>query len=396
MIFFFIIVFLIFVELLVYRLVKYLKNDFQWIVENKDYFPNYTKQLVKKYNNEIFNKDLGWDNKKKNKKEYLNSIKKQFIYFFDKDGSRITKNNFKQKKFAIFGDSYAMSGYSNDKESLQYFLEIYTKSKIFNHGVGNYGLDQVYLKIKKKINKNMKNIIVIFVPETISRNQSYWKHFLEFGNILAFKPVFKLNKNKLILENKHINKLNLSNVKQKIIYLKKRDFFYKNKFKKLSFSFPYTFCFFKNFLFNFSIFYHLIIFKVTRKNLFYQKAYYQIIKKNLIEAQKFYLRKDFSDLTSNIILKINSYLKKKGKNIYFFVLPQLIDIKIFKKFNNSYKFYNKLNTSKNIKIFDLTKKMTSIKNINNYYIEDMYGGHLNKKGNKFVSKIIFKELKNNS
>ena len=39
--------------------------------------------------------------------------------------------------------------------------------------------------------------------------------------------------------------------------------------------------------------------------------------------------------------------------------------------------------------------MTSIKNINNYYIEDMYGGHLNKK-NKFVSKIIFKELKNNS
>ena len=135
---------------------------------------------------------------------------------------------------------------------------------------------------------------------------------------------------------------------------------------------------------------------MTRKNLFYQKAYYQIIKKNLIEAQKFYLRKDFSDLTSNIILKINSYLKKKGKNIYFFVLPQLIDIKIFKKFNNSYKFYNKLNTSKNIKIFDLTKKMTSIKNINNYYIEDMYGGHLNKKGNKFVSKIIFKELKNNS
>ena len=58
-----------------------------------------------------------------------------------------------------------MSRYSNDKESLQYFLEIYTKSKIFNHGVGNYGLDQVYLKIKKKINKNMKNIIVIFVPE---------------------------------------------------------------------------------------------------------------------------------------------------------------------------------------------------------------------------------------
>ena len=40
--------------------------------------------------------------------------------------------------------------------------------------------------------------------------------------------------------------------------------------------------------------------------------------------------------------------------------------------------------------------MTLIKNINDYYVEDLYGGHLNKKGNKFVSNIIFKEIKNNS
>ena len=396
MIFFFIIILLIFIELLIYKLVKYLKNDFQWIVEKNDYFPNYTKHLIKKYNKEIFNKDLGWDNKKKDKKEFLSSIKKEFIYSFNKDGSRLTKNKFKQKKIAIFGDSYAMSRYANDEESLQYFLEKYTKSKIFNYGVGNYGLDQVYLKIKKKINKKMMNIVVIFVPETISRNQSYWKHFLEFGNILAFKPVFKLKKNKLILENKHVNKLSLNNIKQRIINLKKKDFFYENKFKKLSFAFPYSICFFKDFLFNLKIFFYLIKFKLTKKNFFYQKAYYQVIKRNLIEAQKFYLKKDFSDLTCNIILNINNFLKKKGKKIYFFVLPQLIDIKLFNESNNSYKFYKKLNTSTNVKIFDLTKKMTLIKNINDYYVEDLYGGHLNKKGNKFVSKIIFKEVKNNS
>ena len=62
--------------------------------------------------------------------------------------------------------------------------------KIFNYGVGNYGLDQSFLKYIR-YEKKFSNKIVIFnvVPETIA-NHSIWKHYREFGNIYAFKPIF--------------------------------------------------------------------------------------------------------------------------------------------------------------------------------------------------------------
>ena len=73
--------------------------------------------------------------------------------------------------------SYSLSRYANQNESIQFFLEKYNKSKILNYGAGNYGLDQVLIKIKTKKLKGIENVIIIVVPETIVRIQSYWKHF---------------------------------------------------------------------------------------------------------------------------------------------------------------------------------------------------------------------------
>ena len=68
------------------------------------------------------------------------------------------------------------------------------KTNIKNYGVGNYGLDQSYLRYTK--NKNDKAKVVIFAvgPETIRRNLSLWKHYYEFGNIFYFKPAYLLDK----------------------------------------------------------------------------------------------------------------------------------------------------------------------------------------------------------
>ena len=74
-------------------------------------------------------------------------------------------------------------------------------------GVGNYGLDQSYLKYlkyKKKISS--KIVIFNFVPETIARINSIWKHYREFGNIHAFKPLLQVKENKLNLIKIKLNK----------------------------------------------------------------------------------------------------------------------------------------------------------------------------------------------
>ena len=98
---------------------------------------------------------------------------------------------------SVFGDSFAFCRYVNDNETWQYNLSKKHKTNILNFGVGNYGLDQAFLKYLK-VSKKIKTSKVVFcvVPETIARVFSYWKHFREFNNIFAIKPLINLKKDK--------------------------------------------------------------------------------------------------------------------------------------------------------------------------------------------------------
>ena len=383
-------IFLILIEIIIFLLFRFLKLDFKWLVDEKDILPNFSEKQINKYNNEIFDKDLGWDNKTRKKIEKNNS---NIIieYNFDKQGSRITDNKYKNSNILIFGDSYSMSRYSNDNETIQYFAEKKLKKKILNYGVGNYGLDQVFLKIKKKLVNKKGTVFIIFVPETILRIQSYWKHFLEFGNTFGFKPKFNYKRGKLILEKDHLQKLKLSSLKKLINNLKKKDFFYKNKFKKYCFSFPFSISFIKNLNENFLIFINLILYKFSKNSKFYNSAVNVIILRNIKESQKYYNDTIFQELLKNLILEINKFLIKKKIKPYFVVIPQYLDLKIYGNKSNSSLFFKKLSKIKKLNLYDLTKDLIKIKQFEKLYIKDNYGGHLNKTGNKFIaSKIINK------
>ena len=76
-----------------------------------------------------------------------------------------------------------------------------------NYGVANYGLDQAILKYQNtKLNKKTKFVIMGFVPETIVRIQTRWKHYVEFGNINGFKPRYYLKGKRLLLKKNPITK----------------------------------------------------------------------------------------------------------------------------------------------------------------------------------------------
>lgn len=386
------------IELLIFFIFKKFKKNFQWLIDNSDLYPKFSDGLIKKYNKKIFNKDLGWDNQtnKKSSEIILKDKRFKFEYNFDKEGSRITGNNFKSEKISFFGDSYAFCRCSQDNQTIQHYLEKKLKYKIKNYGVGNYGLDQVYLKIKKKITKitESKNIIIIFVPETISRIHSYWKHYLEFGNILGFKPKFTIKNKKIILNTNHLCKLNKIRINEKIADLQKKDVFFKKKFLKNIFKFPYLFSFFKNMRKNSLIFYYLFLNKILNDKKYYEKAFGVVVKNNLIESQKLYIKKEYNQLLEKIMIEIDNYLKKNKKNVFFFIVPQLFDLKIKSKLIYSTFFFNSLSKRKKLNIFDLSSEMKKIYDIEKYYFDDFYGGHLNYKGNRLVSSIIFSKIKN--
>ena len=255
---------------------------------------------------------------------------------------------------------------------------------------GNYGLDQSFLKF---LNKKDDNKIIIFnvVPETIARIHSYWKHYREFGNILAFKPINKINKNKIKILNIKLKK----NFTQKQIHasfnqIKKNDVFYKNKFLKNKFTFPFVISFFSNIKKNISIFFYLSLNSLLRRDFFLKKAQRIILEENILESHIMYNDDYFSSRLKKLITFINFKLSKRKKKMILIITPQLIDLK-FNSIKNSINFYKSL--SENIICFDLTKDLLKIKNYKKFYLQDIYGGHLNEKGNKVVSDLIFKKLK---
>ena len=70
-----------------------------------------------------------------------------------------------------------------------------TQTNVLNFGVGNYGMDQAYLRLKREYDKNRTEIVILaVVPETIVRVLNVYKHYYEYGNTFGFKPRFILSK----------------------------------------------------------------------------------------------------------------------------------------------------------------------------------------------------------
>ena len=74
-------------------------------------------------------------------------------------------------------------------------------SNISNFGVGNYGIDQALLRLKRDYEIHKPEIVLLaVVPDTISRIVSMWKHYYEYGNTFGFKPRYIIsNENELTL-----------------------------------------------------------------------------------------------------------------------------------------------------------------------------------------------------
>jgi len=252
----FIISFLIAFELIIFLLVFFLKKDFQWLITSKDDFPFRSQQELDNFLKTSFSRELGWDRKPLTKGIEKIGLKKT-SFEITKKGYRKSPNNYKINKVGTFGDSYAFCRYVNNNQTWQFFLEKKIKKKVLNFGVGNYGLDQSFLKYEEKKNKTMDVIVFCVVPETISRIHSYWKHYLEFGNKFGFKPLFKLTTdNKLIKINNYLKgKKSIEQIRKNISFVKDVDIFFKRNFQKKKMRFPHTLVYLRNISFFSKIFF---------------------------------------------------------------------------------------------------------------------------------------------
>ena len=390
-----ILVIFLLLEVVIYVLFSLLKKDFQWLIGKEDINPKFSKHKLNNFIKKSYDKLLGWDRKASTKGFEVSNKKTYFK--INKLGARGRKI-YKDDKFYVFGDSFAFCRYVNDNETWQFYFSKRNKKNVLNFGVGNYGLDQAflkYLKISKKLPK--KKVIFCVVPETIARVFSYWKHFREFNNIFAIKPIINFkNKNLNIVKIPKLNTKKISNEFLKfdekfLIKVKKKDIFYNLKFKKNIFKFPFFVCFLKNFNLNMKIFYYLLLNKLLKKNNYKYRnfAYTKILENNIKESHSYYENPFFKKKFSELIDYIDVHFKKREIEYSILIVPQYHDLKSHNTRSKYIKYYKDLN---NPNVIDLTKSILEIKNWSKYYFVDKYGGHLNKSGNKFLSNIIYKKL----
>jgi len=363
-------------------------NKTKWIITNKNSVEQFNKIKFNNFKEKNYNYELGWD-KKKNLKNFDLIDGKKIFYSIDKNGYRKSSHKTKTNTISTFGDSYTFCRQVNDTQTWQELISYNRKKFVSNYGVGNYGLDQAYLKFKKtKLNYKTKLIIFGFVPETICRIQSTWKNYLEFGNIHGFKPYCVLKNNNLCIKRNPLKPFHrFDDLKNIINSIKKNDRFYKEKFLKFLFKPLYLISFFKNFNFNIKLFY--LIFKTKNNKILSKKLFSVVMENNIKLSHKLYNENHSKKIMEKLIHKINYDIIKKKKKCYFLIIPQLNDLKLPSRIQYQ-KFFK--NLSAKYKILDLTNDFLAKNDYQKLYINDKYGGHLNKKGNLFVSKIIMKYL----
>lgn len=387
-------------EIIFYLWVTYVRKHFQWLITSNDEKPNLSEEGLKKFIQHGFDPELGWIRKPNT--SHNEKGKFSTTWNIDNTGSRFNPKYTNLKPtISCYGDSFTFCRQVNDNETWEHYLSELLNTNVVNFGVGNYGIDQSLLRIKREYPKNQTNIVILaVVPDTISRIMSVWKHYYEYGNTFAFKPKFILKNNKLHLIKNIINEeAKFHNYEIFLDDIKQHDFFYTKKFKKEIIKFPYLFTTLKNLRRNFSILFWVTNIHILKKigkdtSLIEWNPVRTIMRLNLQWRLKLFKQNDSCELLQKLIEEFGSYgIKERFKPVFIF-LPQKDDILFIKK---NYHFYEELMKSlKNIEgihVIDVTTNFIEEPDLDSLYSDDNeYGGHFSKFGNKKIASIINREL----
>lgn len=381
---------------------KIVRSKFHWMITKKDEKPVLSKKGLEKFFEKGFDEELGWVRKPNtNNEEYGKS---NFVKWnINEKGARVNPGyEEKESLISCYGDSFTFARQVNDNETWENELSKIMDSNIQNFGVGNYGIDQSFLRLKREYKSNKtKYVILGVVPDSIRRNLNFWKHYFEYGNTFGFKPRFILSENKLELIKNPINeKSKFEQYEKYLDEIKKYDYFYNKKFCKEMISFPYSLTVLKNPLRNFSIIYWILkidFYKKMKKDV--SKIEWNpmkiIMKINLKWRIQLYKNEEAKNIFKKIIEEFIKFSKEEKFQPIFLMFPQKDDVLFIKSNYNFYeKFMNELQNINELKIINLTEELLQENDLDKLYSDDNeYGGHFSKLGNKRIAEIINKKIK---
>ena len=397
MIFLYLAIGIVSLEILLQGIVRALRNEFQWLIKEEDEHPVLDKNGLNKFFNSSYDPHLGWV-RRANTTGKERGQKGTITFHVDELGARKNPHQTGKPLVAAFGDSYTFARQVEDGETWEAQLSKRIGRDVLNFGVGNYGADQGLLRYEKTdLPEDVKAAVLGFVPETICRVHSYWKHYLEFGNTFAFKPRFRLSEegDLQLLENPMKTQEHFERLDEIIPQVSKHDEFYERKFRSVQFRFPYLISFFRNPERHFSILSALIKRAYSRAegrsdSRIENRPFKLIMKYNIQGSHEMYADEQAKQLLRQIFIRFRQKAELRGHIPLILVMPQLLDLELTEGEEAPYEpFYKDLQAV--VDVVDMTRIFKQ-KDYHRLYIDDQYGGHLSVEGNRLVAEEIKKWL----
>lgn len=368
--------------------VRSLRRGFQWLITEADELPSFDRAALHKFIDTSFDPTLGWvrrpgtTGREKGKNGDL-------TFHIDAAGARASASS--RYSVAAFGDSYVFCRQVDDHETWEEALSRTAAIGVMNFGVGNYGADQGLLRYERTALPSTIQVAILgFVPETICRLQSYWKHYLEFGNTFAFKPRFRLTDTGglELCQTAMQSESDFSKLGDKLPRIQAIDGFYQRKFRAVQFRLPYLLSFFRHPVRNGRLIGALMLRGAARtagarSPRLENRPFALVMRQNIADAHRLYDDPEATGLLRAVLSRFNNLALARGHQPLVLVIPQLIDLRSGAEDIRPYEpFFREL--AGTVPVLDVTQALRE-HNLSELYVEDQYGGHLSAHGNQIVA-----------
>ena len=378
------------------RAVASARRSFQWIITKDDDLPVLDRERLAAFLAASFSPTLGWEPVPGSSGEDRapGSVTR---YSIDAEGARSAPVGAPAPTVAAFGDSYAFCRQVDDDRTWAAVLGRRAGIGVVNLGVGNYGVDQAllrYLERRRRLPEGVGTVLAVFVPETVCRVQSVWKHWMEFGNTFGFKPRFVLGPQGLELRPSPVRGPDdFARIERAVEHAGELDPFLYRRFRHLQFRAPYLLSLFRAPL------RHAVVLTTVltgrdrdgelRREAF-DRAFAQVMRGNVREAHRAYRDPEQAALLSAILERFRDEVEADGRRFVVCVVPQLLDLARPRRADRTYRdYFARLSAA--MEVVDLTDDLRRHER-SAMYVHDRYGGHLSARGNEVVAERLAEVL----
>lgn len=374
----------------IFLLARYLRRDFQWLIMPRDQHPELAGDGLQRFCDHGMDPELGWVRKPLTSKGEVGQNGAVVSYSINARGARCNPG-FDDKPGAIVavGDSYTFCRQVNDDETWPHFLSRHLNVNVLNFGVGNYGLDQALLRLKRELPRSEAQVVVLgVVPETICRIQAVWKHYSEYGNTFAFKPRFTLEDGELRLHPNPADSIDrYRNYRDFEGELQRLDRFYREKFMDDLLRFPYSYHLLRSAKRNVPLMLALLRARLSADEQAQRRPFQMVLERNNRLSAALYRDRPSVDLFEALVREAARVCRRAGVGFVFCMFPQLQDIGIMRTAGIFYQpVLDRLRND--LTVIDFGPLLLELDDVSQYYTDDAYGGHFSVEANRLVAATV--------